>query len=236
MTGWQWHQLDHVHIICTLLQTDNHASISPLSFTGRMPFLPPNQQRQSTKLNDFKTKIKLQLGPETQICLLAFVMDALRSRCGHYTFVMFLLSFFLSFLFFSSPNLGGRRLDVYHASFYTWCGLSANLECRSEMCCTRLAENTGPKKSPKIHHLGTIAQLCRAMSSQLTHVSTIGKKSSLNSNVSPTCSHNMVNFGPLAAEICWHVWGTPTNLNGFCVLAALLHGTRVVGVSQTLRR
>jgi len=32
---------------------------------------------------------------------------------------------------------------------------------------TRLAENTGHKKSPKIRHLGTIAQLCRAISSQL---------------------------------------------------------------------
>ena len=27
-------------------------------------------------------------------------------------------------------------------------GLSANSTCRSEMCCTRLAENTGRKKSP----------------------------------------------------------------------------------------
>jgi len=35
---------------CTLLQTDNHASTPPLSiFTGQMPFLPPNQQRQSTE-------------------------------------------------------------------------------------------------------------------------------------------------------------------------------------------
>jgi len=32
MMGWQWHQLDHMQIICTLLHTDNHASISPLSF------------------------------------------------------------------------------------------------------------------------------------------------------------------------------------------------------------
>jgi len=47
--GWQWHQLDHMQIICTSLQTDNHASTSPLSFTGRIPFLPPNQQRQSTE-------------------------------------------------------------------------------------------------------------------------------------------------------------------------------------------
>jgi len=35
--------------VCTLLQTDNHASTSPLIFTGRMPFLPPNQLRQSTE-------------------------------------------------------------------------------------------------------------------------------------------------------------------------------------------
>jgi len=43
----------------------------------------------------------------------------------------------------------------------------------------------------------------------------------------------MVNFGPLAAEILSLVWGTPGTYNGFCVLAALLHGTLVVGVSQT---
>jgi len=37
---------------CTSLQTDNHASTPPLSFfTGRMPFVPPNQQRQSTEGN-----------------------------------------------------------------------------------------------------------------------------------------------------------------------------------------
>jgi len=29
MMGWQWHQLDHMQIICTLLQTDNRASTSP---------------------------------------------------------------------------------------------------------------------------------------------------------------------------------------------------------------
>jgi len=43
----------------------------------------------------------------------------------------------------------------------------------------------------------------------------------------------MVNFGPLAAEIVSFVWGTPANFNWFRVLAALLHGTLVEGVSQT---
>jgi len=42
-------------------------------------------------------------------------MAALRSRCGHYIFILwFLLLFF--FFFFSLPNVSGRRLDVYHTS------------------------------------------------------------------------------------------------------------------------
>jgi len=46
---WQWHQLGRMQV-CTSLQTDDHASIPPLCFlTGRMPFLPPSQQRQSTE-------------------------------------------------------------------------------------------------------------------------------------------------------------------------------------------
>jgi len=88
---------------------------------------------------------------------------------------------------------------------HTWCGLSANLRCRSETCCTRLSANTGRKKSSKNRHLGTIAQLYRAISSHLRHVSTIGKNL-LSSNISYTCSHNVVYFGPLAAEIDPVVW------------------------------
>jgi len=62
------------------------------------------------------------------------------------------------------------------------------------------------------------------------------KKNLLDSNTASTFPDNMVNFGPLAAEIGLPVWGTPANFNGFGILAALLHGTLVEGVSQTLRR
>jgi len=96
------------------------------------------------------------------------------------------------------------------------------------MCCTRLAENTGRKN----RHFGTIGQLYRAVSSQLRHISTIGKNL-LNTDTSSTRPHNMVNVGLLTAEICSRVWGTPANFNGFRVLAALLHDTLVLGVSQT---
>jgi len=137
--------------------------------------------------------------------------------------------------FFSSPKLSRRTLDVYHTSTH---GVGANLECRSDMCCTWLMENTGHKKSPKIRHLGTIPQLCYAVSAQVRHVSTIRKKLVKHQYLpqGPIYSHNMVNFGPLAAEIDPVVWGTPANFNRFSVLAALLHGTRILGVSHTLRR
>ena len=47
MTGWQWHQLDYMQVICTSLQRDNHASTPSFKFlTGWMLFLPPNQQHQ----------------------------------------------------------------------------------------------------------------------------------------------------------------------------------------------
>ena len=42
------------------------------------------------------------------------VMAALRSRCGHYIFGLWFLSFSSSFS--SSPNLSGRRVDVDHTS------------------------------------------------------------------------------------------------------------------------
>jgi len=59
--------------------------------------------------------------------------------------------------------------------FHTWCGVSANLRRMSETCCTLLAENTGRKKVDKNSHLGTIIQLCQAISAQRRHILTIGK-------------------------------------------------------------
>jgi len=47
--GQQWHQLDHMQIICTLLQTDSNAVPHHSLFTGQVPFLLPIQQCQSTE-------------------------------------------------------------------------------------------------------------------------------------------------------------------------------------------
>jgi len=91
------------------------------------------------------------------------------------------------------------------------------------------------KLQKKIRHLRTIAQICRAVFSQRMRVMQQSEKL-LNSNISCTCTYTMANFGPLTAEIGSGVWGTPANFNGFRILAPLLHGTLLVGVSQTLRR
>jgi len=105
----------------------------------------------------------------------------------------------------------GIRMQVWNVRH------AARLKCRTQ-------------KVAKNRHVGTIAQLCRAISSQPRHVSTIGKKL-LSSNMSSRRPHNMVNISPLTTEIVPVVWGTPANFSGFRVLAALLHDSQVVSVS-----
>jgi len=132
------------------------------------------------------------------------------------------VSFYLLSSFFI-PRLISAAADWMSIPyFHTWCGPSANLECKSEMCYKRLAGNTGRKNDAKNRHLRTIAQLCRAISSQIRHVSTIRKKL-VKQQYLPHMSLQMVNFGPLSAEIVSLVWGTPANFNWFHILAALLH-------------
>jgi len=83
------------------------------------------------------------------------------------------------------------------------------------MCGSRLAENSRRKKVAKNRHVGTIAQICRAISSQLRNISTIGKNL-FSSNMSSTCPRNMVNF----------------STNGWDLLASLGHPCKFQRVSR----
>jgi len=65
-------------------------------------------------------------------------------------------------------------------------------------------------QDPKNRHLSTITQLCRAVSLQLRHVSTVEK---IAKQQYLLLFHMF--FGPLTAKMCWRVWGTPANFNGF---------------------
>jgi len=88
------------------------------------------------------------------------------------------------------------------------------------MCCTQLTENAGcknyAKKLPAKAHIDNWT------------------KNLLNSNISSACPHNMVNVGPLMAEMGSGVWGTPANFNGFHILASLLHQRHSKEINQTL--
>ena len=97
---------------------------------------------------------------------------------------------------------------------------AARCKCRTQKSC---------QKSPSRHHRTTLSGYIFANKARIDN----RKKNLLSSNISFACPHNMVMFGPLAAEIASLVWGTLGNFSGFRVLAALLHGTLVVDVSQT---
>jgi len=49
MIGWQWHQLDHMQIICTTFQTDNHARTPSLSVlqAGCSSWRPTNSVKEN---------------------------------------------------------------------------------------------------------------------------------------------------------------------------------------------
>jgi len=49
MIGWQCHHPDHMQIIHTSFQTDNHTSTSSLIFTGLMLILMPNSSVRALK-------------------------------------------------------------------------------------------------------------------------------------------------------------------------------------------
>ena len=75
------------------------------------------------------------------------------------------------------------------------------------------------KNSPSLHHRTTLSGQ--------------SEQNLLSSNIS-RCPPQYGELRPVA-EISPVVWGTPANFNGFRFLAALLHSTPVVGVSQTTR-
>ena len=101
-------------------------------------------------------------------------------------------------------------LEVYHTSSHD-VALSANLECMSEMCCTRLAANTGCKKSPSVHPRTILSDYIFATKACIGN----REKNLLNSIISSTCPDNMVNFGILADEIVSLVWGPQLISTGF---------------------
>ena len=150
------------------------------------------------------------------------IMVALWNRADHYIFILwFLLSFFPRLI----SAVGDWMSAILPHMVWPYC------EFRMQVWNVLHAKKS-LKKSPSGHHATILSGYIFATKACIDN----RKKNLLSSNISSTCPHNMVNFGPLAAEIISLVWGTRANFNGFGVLVALLHGILVVSVSQTLRR
>ena len=145
------------------------------------------------------------------------------SSCGF--FFLLLTSFFLA-------NYQPSHIGCL-PHFHTWCGLSANLGCRSKKRATRgslkIQDAKITQNSPSAHHRTIL----------LGHIFTTkacidNRKKLVIQQYLPTCPHNVVNLGPLAAEIGSLVWDTPGNFNGFRILASLLQLRRSTEANQTL--
>jgi len=89
-------------------------SLQPIHYTAVVYFLA------AVVLNviyDFNSGLTLVLSYDYgRPMVMIMIMAALWNRAGHYIFALWFLSFFLLSSFFSSPNLSGRGLDVYHTS------------------------------------------------------------------------------------------------------------------------
>jgi len=115
-------------------------------------------------------------------------MAALRSRCGHYIFVLFLL-YSSSFFLFSSPNLSGRRLDVYHTSTHDVVLVriyNAGLKCAARGSLEIQDAKITQKKSPSVHHRATLSDCIFATKSCIDK-----RKKLVKQQYVPTCRHNM---------------------------------------------
>jgi len=154
-----------------------------------------------------------------------FIMAVLWNRTGRYIFILW---FFLSF-FFSSPILSRRTVPYFH----TWCGLSANLECRSENVLHaahgKYRTQTIAKNSLSAHHRTTLSGCIFASKACIDNRKNVNQQYLLQLYL-----HNMANFGPLTADIGLPVWGTPVHFNGFRVLPSLLQRRRSPEANQTL--
>jgi len=87
------------------------------------------------------------------------------------------------------------------------------------------------KNSPSGHHRTTLSTVGLYFA---TKACIDNRKKNVKLQYILHISHNMVNFGPLAAEIGFPNWGTPANFNGFRLLASLLHRRHSLEANQTL--
>jgi len=109
-------------------------------------------------------------GKDKYLCFYSYSLLWLPYVIGRPLYFCPVVSIFFLFYFLTLS----QRSEIGYLPYFHTCGLSANLECMSEMCCSLHVPRW--KYTQKNRHFGTITQLCRAVSLQLRHASTIGEK------------------------------------------------------------
>ena len=139
-------------------------------------------------------------------------MAALWNRAGHHIFALWflLLSFF--FFFFSSPNLSGRRVDVYRTSTHGVALVRIQDACLK--CATPGSLAIQDAKTMQKIAISAPSQNLNCIFATKACIDS-WKKNLLSSNTSSTCPRNKMNFGPLTVEIGSVVWGIPKISMGF---------------------
>jgi len=182
--GWQWHQLDHLQITWTSLQTDNHASTSPLNFlwAGCSSWCPTNSVKA----------LKAHRHPFTS-----------RKNLARKTFPVVVSSLPDLILIDALSPLLGQKLQIWPNFDYLWAHNAApsplsegNLWWKSEsMVCTshqilwRLVHHATPwVEKLQIWSIFTHATLagagisCRRVSVRLSQVCVVLKRLSIESH------------------------------------------------------
>jgi len=153
-------------------------------------------------------------------------MAALHSRCGNY---ILQLSFRLLLLFL--PRLFSAVADwmsiILPHMMRPQCEFRIQVWYVLHTACWKYRTQKLRKKSLSMHHRTTLFGYILATKARIDNW-----KNLLNSNISSTCSHNMLNISPLTAEIDWRVCSAPAKFNGFRILASLLHRRRSMEVNQ----
>jgi len=128
-------------------------------------------------------------------------------------------SIFLSF--FSSPNsVVADWISAIRPHMHVWPYCEFKMQVWNVLHAARSKYRTqkSRQKSPSGHHRPTLSGYIFAIKARFDN-----GKNLVSSNIFYTCSHNMVNLGPLAAEIGpVEFGGIPYNFNGLRLLAALL--------------
>ena len=171
---------------------------------------------------------------------LSIIMAALCNRgaiiflpCRFFLSIFYLLSSIFYLLFI--PRLISAAVDRMSAIllYMAWPLCEFRMQVWNVLHAARCKYRTqkSRQKSPSGHHRTNLTGYIFATKARIDNRKKLVKQQYL-LWMSPQ-------YGELRHTSGWDrfvSWGTTANFNGFRILAALLHGTLVVGISQTLRR